>query len=178
MSRYFEELELAMQWLAIQPDTIFLGQSVRYPGTAMYRTLDKVVPMEKRLEMPVAEEMQMGISTGLALQGFTPISIYPRWDFLLLATNQIVNHLDKIPLMSENGYQPKVIIRTGIGSITPLNPQWQHRGDYTQPFQEMCKTIRVVLLEHAEQILPFYMAAYNRKESTILVEVSDFLNKK
>ena len=43
----------------------------------------------------------MGLSLGLALQGFVPVSIYPRIDFLLSATNQLVNHLDKIRLMSK-----------------------------------------------------------------------------
>ena len=50
-----------MGLLAEHPDTLFLGQGVEYPGTFMSTTLDQV-PMEKRLEMPVAEEMQMGMS--------------------------------------------------------------------------------------------------------------------
>ena len=53
----------------------------------------------------------MGISTGLALSGYVPVTCYPRFDFLLLAMNQLVNHLDKIRVMSNNEFQPKVIIR-------------------------------------------------------------------
>ena len=83
--KYSEELHRSMMWLAEQPETLFLGQSVEYPGNAMYNTM-KDVPIEKRLEMPVAEEMQMGITLGLALKGFIPISCYPRFDFLILAT--------------------------------------------------------------------------------------------
>ena len=54
------------------------------------------VPKEKLLEMPVDEEMQMGMTNGLAVAGTVPVSIYPRWNFLLLAVNQLVNHLDRM----------------------------------------------------------------------------------
>ena len=52
----------------------------------------------------MAEELQMGITTGLALNGSIPVSIFPRWNFLMLAMNQLINHLDKINIMSNNGY--------------------------------------------------------------------------
>ena len=88
---YFEELKRSMDWLAMQEDSMFLGQAVAVPGTAMSNTLVDV-GADKLLEMPVAEEMQMGLSIGLALDGYIPITVYPRWNFLLLAMNQLVNH--------------------------------------------------------------------------------------
>ena len=123
-----------MTFLGQHPDTIFLGQSVTYPGTAMYDTLSDV-SIDKRIEMVVAEDLQMGITNGLALDGKIPVSIFPRWNFFLLATNQLVNHLDKIPMFSD--YKTKVIIRVGIGSERPLHPQYQHIGDYTNAFRLM-----------------------------------------
>lgn len=171
---YFDELTRAMNWLASKEKTIFIGQAVGYPGTAMFNTLSQV-PEDRRVEMPVAEDMQMGISTGLALAGYVPISVYPRWNFLLCAISGLVNHLDKYPLLSD--YKPKVIIRTGIGSVHPLDPQWQHKGDFTEAIQKMCRTVKVVRLDKPEQIFHEYVSAYNRKESTILCEVSDFLNE-
>jgi pyruvate/2-oxoglutarate/acetoin dehydrogenase E1 component len=172
---YFDELVRAMTWLGQQPRTLFLGQAVAYPGTAMFNTL-RDVPAERRREFPVAEDFQMGASIGLALAAYVPISIFPRWNFLLLAVNQLVNHLDKLPLISD--YRPKVIIRTGVGSVRPLDPQWQHKGDFTDAIQMMLKTIRVVRLEEPEDIVPSYQEAYESDESTILCEVSDFLNEK
>jgi hypothetical protein len=41
---YFEELEKAMTWLANHEDTLFLGQAVSVPGTAMSTTLQTVAP--------------------------------------------------------------------------------------------------------------------------------------
>lgn len=180
MDKYYIELCRSMKWLGNQPNVVFIGQSVGYPGTGMFGTL-KDVPSSKRIEFPVAEDMQMGMSIGMALDGTTvPISIFPRWNFMLLATNQIVNHLDKIPLMADVSYTPKVIIRVGIGSERPLHPQHQHIGDFTDAFRLMCKNINIVRLDEPEQIFESYQYAYSRQDgkSTILVEWADYYNEK
>ena len=175
--KYFDELKRSMDWLGEQPDTIFIGQAIEYAGTAMTNTLKDVNP-SKLLEMPVNEDMQTGIANGLALNGYTPISIYPRWNFLLLGVNQLVNHLDKIPMISD--YNPKVIIRTGIGSERPLHPQFQHIGDYTEAFEKMLSNVEIIRLDEPEQIFEAYQKAYNRTDgkSTILVEWGDYYNEK
>lgn len=177
--KYFDELCRAMDYLARDPRTMFLGQAVACPGTAMTNTL-KNVARDKLLELPVAEEMQMGMATGLALSGLVPVSVFPRWNFLLCAVNQLVNHLDKLPIVSNGGFQPKVIIRTGIGSERPLHPQHQHVGDFTDAFRLMCKTVEVIRLDEPEQIFPSYQKALERGDgrSTILVEYGDYYNEK
>ena len=177
--KYFEELKRSMNYLAENKKTIFIGQAVEVPGTAMSNTLKDINP-RKLLELPVAEEMQMGITTGLALNGNIPVSIFPRWNFLLLAINQLINHLDKINIMSNNGFKTKAIIRTGIGSQRPLHPQHQHIGDFTEEVRKMCTTIEVIKLNEPEDIFPSYTKAINRKDgrSTLLVEFSDYYNEK
>ena len=171
---YFDELKKAMDWLASQPNVLFLGQAIGCAGTAMTTTL-KDVPDSLKLELPVAEEFQAGMSYGLALEGFVPVSIFPRLNFMLLAMNQIVNHIDKYPLISD--YKAKVIIRCGQGSVFPLDPQEQHKGNFTDAIRSMCKTIHVVRLDEPEQIVKEYQAAYHRDGSTILCEVSDYYNE-
>ena len=177
--RYFDELKRSMQFLASDPRVLFLGQAVAFPGTAMSNTLEGV-QKDKLLELPVDEEMQMGMANGLAVNGYIPVSIFPRWNFLLLAVNQIVNHLDKFPLMSNNGYRPKVIIRTGIGSQRPLHPQHQHSGDYTDAFRLMCSAIEVVRLDDPSEIFPAYQRALLRDDgvSSLIVEHGDYYNEK
>jgi pyruvate/2-oxoglutarate/acetoin dehydrogenase E1 component len=177
--KYFDELKKSMEWLAEQPDTIFIGQAVEYPGTAMSNTLQDV-DKSKLIELPVNEDMQMGITTGMALNGSVPISIYPRWNFLLLAANQLVNHLDKIKIMSNGGYAPKVIIRTSIGAQRPLNPQHQHIADFTGGFKAMCDFVDIIRLEEPHQIFEAYQYAYLRTDNrpTILVEWGDFISEK
>lgn len=166
-----------MEFLGAQEDTLFLGQAVKYKGTAMRETLT-TISEDKLIEMPVEEEMQMGLSIGLALNGFLPISIFPRWNFLLLATNQIVNHLDKLKELTQMAVPPKVIVRTGVGSVNPLDPGPQHKGDFTEAFKLMAPNLYIVRLETPKQVVEEYKRAYERTDgvSTILVEVSDRLN--
>lgn len=177
--RYADSLTAAMDMLALDPRVVFMGQAVAVPGTAMFGTL-KNVAMDRRLELPVEEDMQMGMSTGLALTGAIPVSIFPRWNFLLLAVNQLVNHLDKMVEISGGGFRPKVIMRTSIGSERPLHPGHQHVGDYTEAFRLMCKTVEVIRLDEPGDILPAYEKALKREDgrSTLLVEYGDYYNEK
>ena len=177
--KYADELTKAMDFLAKDSRTIFLGQAVEYPGTAMTGTL-KNIPKNKLYEMPVAEEMQLGITNGLALNNYVPISMFPRWNFLLLATNQLINHLDKFHVMSQGQFKTKVIIRTSIGSQRPLHPQQQHVGDFTEAFKKVLTTVEIIRLEEASDIFPSYKKALNREDgkSTILVEYGDYYSEK
>jgi len=163
--------------LSGDPRVIFMGQAVEYAGTAMSNTL-KDVPKEQLLEMPVFEDTQMGMTLGLALAGYIPVSIYPRWNFLVCATNQLVNHVDKITMMSD--YKPRIIIRTGIGSERPLHPQHQHVGDYTDAYRLLCPNVDIIRLEEPRHVYDAYCTAYLRRDgkATILVEYGDYYNEK
>lgn len=178
MGAYRDELVRAMSYLSKIENSVFLGQAVAVPGTAMYGTLENV-PMGKRIELPVEEDFQMGMSTGLAMQGHLPISIFPRWNFLILGANQLVNHLDKLKEMTRTT-PPKVIIRTSIGSERPLHPGPQHTGDWTNQFQLLAPSIHVVRLDEADQIFPAYHFAAERADgkSSLLVEWGDFHTEK
>ena len=169
MSRYSEEITKAMNFLAEDQRVIFLGQSVAYPGHIMTETL-KDIPLERKIELPVFEDVQLGISTGLALAGYLPVSIYPRLDFLIIAVNQLVNHLDKLSEMSAQQFNPKVIIRTMVGSNVPLQSGPQHTQDHTEALRKLVTNIDIYRLETYDQIMPAYQAAYAANKSSILIE--------
>ena len=166
---YADALTDAMTWLGRHSDTVFLGQGVVYGGHAMFKTLAGV-PMEKRIELPVAEELQLGMSLGLSLTGKTVISIFPRMDFLMCAISQLVNHLDKLEDFTHGQYKAHVIIRVGIGSTFPMHPGPQHCGDYTDALQMMLKRIPVMKLERSDQIAYSYEQAYWDTNSSLIVE--------
>ena len=176
---YFDELKKSMNFLGSQKNTIFIGQAVEVPGTAMSNTLSDV-PKKKLLELPVAEEMQMGMTLGLAMDGNIPISIFPRWNFLLYGMNQLINHIDKYSVMTGKERNIKIIIRTGVGSQRPLHPQHQHIGDFTDSIKKMCTTIDVIKLMEPEDIFPAYEKAFTRKDkrNTLIVEFGDYYNEK
>lgn len=163
---YHSELCRAMSMLA-DAGAVFLGQAVACDGTAMRSTL-KHLPAERLIEMPVAENMQMGMCTGIALAGGLPVCIFPRLNFMLECVSQLVQHLDKIPLYSE--FRPKVIIRTAIATDKPLDPGPQHVGDYTAALCAMLRTVAVARIYEARDIASYYEAALRRDGSTILIE--------
>jgi pyruvate/2-oxoglutarate/acetoin dehydrogenase E1 component len=177
--KYFDELKRSMEYLATDPRTLFIGQAVAVPGTAMSNTLKDIDPT-RLLELPVAEEMQMGMTTGLALAGMVPVSLFPRWNFLLCAMSQLINHLDKVGVMSNDGFKTKAIVRTSIGAERPLHPQHQHVGDFTEAVRAMCSSIEVIRLDEPQDIFPAYQRALLRDDgrSTLLVEWGDFYNEK
>ena len=177
--KYKSELIKSMNYLGKKKDTIFIGQATEYAGTAMTGTLSQI-NKKKIYEFPVAEEMQMGVSIGLSLNGFIPVTIYPRWNFLILAADQIVNHLDKLRKMSSEKLKHKVIIRTSVGSKRPLNPQHQHVGNFSSAFKKLLTNIEIIELKEPYQIFKSYKKAYERKDGkhTLLVEYGDYINEK
>tara|TARA_B100001113_G_C20992856_1_gene571319 strand:+ start:104 stop:631 length:528 start_codon:yes stop_codon:yes gene_type:complete len=172
MKNYNYEILKSMKLLEMQKNSIFLGQSVEYPGNLIYKTLAKI-KNKKKLELPVFEDVQMGMSIGLAFEGFLPISTYPRFDFLLLALNQMINHLDKIPIISNEQFFPKVIVRVLVGSKIPLNAGEQHTQNYVKQVKEMCKTINVFDLKKGYQVYKSYQKAIKSKKSSLMVEYSE-----
>ena len=127
----------------------------------------------KKIEMPVAEELQLSMSIGLSLNGFIPVSLFPRMDFLMRCMDSLINHLDKIELLSEGRFKPHIIIRTSVGGVKQLNPGLQHVGNYIEPLRLMLKTIPVVELKTPESIYPAYEKALKSDKSSILVEFGD-----
>jgi pyruvate/2-oxoglutarate/acetoin dehydrogenase E1 component len=177
--KYKEELIRSMDYLADDNRTIFVGQSTRYKGHALYTTILNI-PLERRIEMPVVEDLQMGFCTGLALEGYIPISIFPRIDFFMCCMNQLVNHLDKFEIMTEGFHRPRQIIRTAIGSTYPLNGGYQHTQNHISGLREILTNVDVVELVEPEQIFPAFKHALEREDSksTILVEWGDYYNEK
>ena len=177
--KYTKEIIKAMSMLASNPKTIFIGQAVKYEGTGLYDSLSHL-PENKRIELPVAEYLQSGLANGMAIEGLIPVSTYSRWNFLLMGTDQIVNHLDKFKSMSNGKLTPKVIIRVAVGSEQPVDPQCQHKGNFSEAFRNMTQNTEVIELIEPEDIIPAYTKALNRTDgvNTILVEFADFCKTK
>jgi len=173
--KYKQELIKSMEWLSEKQDTVFLGQACAVSGHAISSTLERV-SMEKRIEMPVFEEVQLGISTGLAMNGYVPITMYPRFDFFILACNQLINHLDKMEEMSHGDMKPRVIIRVAIGAKKPLDAGPQHTQNHTEAIKKMLTNVEVVELMEPEEIFPAFRRAYEREDSkpTLFVEHGEF----
>jgi pyruvate/2-oxoglutarate/acetoin dehydrogenase E1 component len=166
---YLDALTEAMKLTMEDPSTIFIGQQIVYYGNPMSKTIEGL-PKERMIETPVMEETQMGMSVGLAMADHRVVSFYPRWDFLICASNQLINHLDKLEAMSDGEYCPNVIIRVGKGADKPLDPGHQHKADYSDQFASILQHIPVIKLDSADKILPAYKQALKSNGPIILVE--------
>jgi len=169
-TQYYKTIKEWFFKLGILPSTIFLGQQVYYEN--FYGLLEKV-DKSKRIEMPVAEEMQLGISIGLALEGFLPISIYQRCNFLPRAFDQLVNHLDLLKDLSHNFFNPKGIIITTVGSKHPLDTGLQHSKDLTKCFKSSLKNVKVFNPKTARQVNEAFKEVLDYEGSSLLVFYQD-----
>ena len=169
---YIGEIKKSMLLVSKHRNSLFLGQSVKVPGNLLYNSLSKI-SNSKKIELPIFEDTQMGISIGLSLNGFIPVTCYPRFDFFILSLNQTVNHLDKIKDISSNEFNPFVIVRVLVGSKKPMDAGLQHTQNYFQELKSMCKNIKVVNLNNKKKIFKSYKECLKKKKSTIFVEYSE-----
>lgn len=160
-----------MTELSKEDNTIFIGQQIVYRGNPMSTTLDDV-PKDKMIEVPVMEETQMGMSLGLAMTGKKVITFYPRWDFLISATNQLINHVDKYELMT--GKKVHIIIRVGKGSDVPLDPGHQHKGLYDEEFEKMSKNIKYYNCKNVKDLKNAYDFAIHNEGVYVITEYPQF----
>ena len=173
-TEYKIALTNAMTTLSKLDETIFIGQQIVYAGNPMSTTLTDV-PKEKMIEVPVMEETQMGMSLGLAITGKTVISFYPRWDFVISAANQLINHVDKYELMT--GKKVNILIRVGKGADVPLDPGHQHKANYINEFKTMCPNIEIHDLKTWQDVELSYKYAIENGGVHVLAEYPELYNK-
>ena len=64
---------------------------------------------------PLSEEAMTGVALGAAISGLRPVHVHIRADFMLLATNQIVNMVSNLRYMSGGKLRVPLVIRAVIG---------------------------------------------------------------
>ncbi len=116
MSRlvYCDGIREGFEYCMDHDDKVFaIGQglwSPWYVGRSM-DNLDKRYGKERVIDTPVSEQATTGIAVGAALHGYRPIVIHPRMDFMVLATDQIVNQAAKWRHMLGGESAPSMVIR-------------------------------------------------------------------
>jgi len=131
--KYKEIIKTSMEELAEDEKVIFIGYNLKH-GSKGYGSL-KDIREDKILEMPVAENLMTGLATGLAIEGFNPVLIFERHDFMLNALDSLINYLNNLPVLSNKQYKAPMIIRAIIGSKSPIDPGPQHSADFSDFFK-------------------------------------------
>jgi len=116
--KYCEAILHGFQHLLGQHENVFaIGQglwSPWYVGNSM-KDLEKEYGKDRVIDTPVSEQGCTGAAIGAALCGYRPIIVHPRMDFMLLATDQIVNQAAKWShMLGGAGSRPGVTIRAII----------------------------------------------------------------
>ncbi len=173
---YKESLHAAMLEMAKDPLVRFVGYGLKFgarAGGSLVGVPDAIIH-----EMPVAENLMVGVAAGLALTGLRPVVYLERFDFALCAADAIVNHLDKIALMSRGEFAPAVILRVVVGNkAKPLFTGETHTQDFSDAFAKILD-MQVCELKHAAAIEDIYAeshAAMAKGESTMIVEYKDLI---
>ncbi len=177
MTPYRQAIIDSMGMLAADPQFRLIGYGVTKPDSTGLKaggagTFEKV-PMALRQEVPVMENLMVGLAVGMSLKGFKPTVFFERCDFICPAIDALVNHCDKIGMMSHGQFRPAVIFRVVVASNRkPLFSSVTHSSDHSFAISEMV-SFPVVRLHEAEKIVPEYRAAMERQakgQSTMLIE--------
>ena len=111
---YAEGIREGFRYLLTNYKEVFaIGQglwSPWYVGASM-TDLDKEFGTERVIDTPVSELATTGAAIGASLFGQRPIVIHPRMDFMILATDQIVNQAAKWAHMLGGRASPAVTVR-------------------------------------------------------------------
>jgi acetoin:2,6-dichlorophenolindophenol oxidoreductase subunit beta len=108
--------EAFAQLLQTDPRVFVIGQglwSPWYVGNSM-TDLDIEFGRERIIDSPVAENATTGAAIGAAIAGMRPIVVHPRMDFMLLATDPIVNQAANWSYMFAGQANAPVVVRSII----------------------------------------------------------------
>lgn len=162
---YKEAMNLAMKELGDE-GAIFIGYNVA-KGDAM-GTLKEVVA-EQKLETPVAENLMSGLAIGMSFEEFLPILYFERHDFMMVAMDAIVNHIDKIERISHGEFKVPVIIRAVTADGGPFYSGITHSQDFTEVLKAAV-TFPVYDPKNGKEILEAFRNARESKRPAIIVE--------
>ncbi|SCA57840.1 Acetoin dehydrogenase E1 component beta-subunit [Candidatus Terasakiella magnetica] len=148
-------LEAMNQGLDENPNAFIMGQGADdHKGLFGSTTgmVDKFGP-ERVFDTPLAEEGITGIAVGAAMNGMYPITTHIRSDFMLLATNQIINMAAKYRYMFGGTTEVPMLIRAIVGR------SWGQGAQHSQSLQSLFAHIpglHVIMPSSSETILDTY----------------------
>ena len=90
--------------------------------------------------------------------------------FSNIAVNQLVNHIDKLEIMSDGEWKPNIIVRVGKGSDKPLDPNINTTVQIIQNHLKNNDNATIVKLDSVEKIKPVYINSIKNGGLHILVE--------
>lgn len=162
---YKDAVKESMNMLG-EEGVIFVGYNTHY-GSA-YGTLNDV-PLNQRVETPLAENLMAGLAIGLSLEGFKSCLYFERHDFIYNALDAIVNQVDKIRTISKNEFKIPMIIKTVVGGTKPFYAGITHTSDLTEIFKRLFH-FPVLDAKTPEDVISMYDYAVDADCPVLIVE--------
>lgn len=125
--------EAFVQLMRADPRMILIGQGLYNPwyvGSSMVE-LERAFGTDRVIDCPVSENGTTGIAIGTALAGCPTVMVHPRLDFMLLATDQILNQAAKWHYMFGGRSHVPLVIR-GI-----INRGGEQAAQHSQSLQSL-----------------------------------------
>lgn len=151
------------------PEVFVMGQglwSPWYVGNSM-RDLDKLFGEERVIDTPVSEAACTGVAIGAALCGYKVLVVHPRMDFMILATDQIVNQAAKWGHMLGGQQFPAVTIR---GIINRGGEQGAQHSQALHSWYAHIPGLRVVMPYSAQDACELLVASVLCNDPVLFID--------
>lgn len=105
--------------LANDPRVVLLGEDIADPAGGVFKVtkgLSTKYGTDRVRATPIAEQSIVGAGLGLALAGYRTVAEVMFFDFITLATDQLVNHAAKFRYMSGGNSTVPLTVRTVVGN--------------------------------------------------------------
>lgn len=131
MKYRLEVAEAHLEAMRQDPKVLVLGEGVTDPKGVFGTTLECAKTYPKRvIETPLCENMMTGACLGLALEGWKPIYVHARCDFMMLTMEHLVNTAAK--WRQVHGHQGISMVVRGI-----VGRGWGQGPNHSQSFHAM-----------------------------------------
>ncbi len=150
-------------------DVFVLGQglwSPWYVGSSM-TDLDKEFGLDRVIDTPVSEGACTSAAIGASLYGKRPIVVHPRMDFMVLASDSIVNHAAKWCHMFGGQVSPKVTFR---GIINRGGEQGAQHSQSLQSWYAHIPGLRVVMPFNVSDARDLLIAAVLSNDPVVYID--------
>jgi pyruvate/2-oxoglutarate/acetoin dehydrogenase E1 component len=148
-------------------NVLILGEGVTDPKGIFGTTLEatKLFP-DRVIEIPISENMITGACLGLALEGWKPVLVHARCDFMMLAMEHMVNTAAKWrPIHGDKPFT--MVIRALVGR------GWGQGPNHSQAFHAMFAHVpglRVLYPVHPNKVGYWMQEALTCGDPTIILE--------
>jgi 2-oxoisovalerate dehydrogenase E1 component len=158
-------------------DFVFLGEDILSPYGGAFKVARElsVLKPNRVFSTPISEAALVGISNGLALNGFKPFAEIMFGDFMTLAFDQIVNHASKFHHMYNGKANCPVVVRTPMGGRRGYGPTHSQTLD---KFLVGIDNVRTVALNIFMDPAILYEAIYKEAHPVIVIENKTDYGKK